>query len=496
MKTDTIAAIATGMNPSGISIIRVSGDDAVSIVDKIFIGKDKKHHLKNAKTHTIHYGYILNHPYDIADQKTDDPADSIQMQSDLYEIIDEVLVSVMLSPNSYTTEDVVEINCHGGIAITNRVLDEVLKAGARMAEPGEFTKRAFLHGRIDLSQAEAVMDLIDAKSKAAAINSEKQLQGYLKDSIEKLRNGIMHETAFIEAALDDPEHFDLTEYPDTLQTIIKDVISDIDQLLQSADDGMLIKEGIRTVILGKPNVGKSTLLNLLLGQEKAIVTDIPGTTRDILEQSLSISGIPFVVLDTAGLRDTDDVVEKIGVEKAKDSAKSSDLVLYVVDSSEGFDEEDLTTIRSLLQDQKKTIILLNKSDLDQDDQVRDKIESIHQCIHNDVSGNESEIIPVISISAKENQGIEEFKNTVRKMFFSGKLDHENEFCITNTRHKDALYSAKNSLLLVLESIRNEMPEDLYMVDLMDAYSQLGTIIGKEVQDDLVKTIFSKFCMGK
>ena len=394
------------------------------------------------------------------------------------------------------TEDVVEINCHGGIAITNRVLDEVLKAGARLAEPGEFTKRAFLHGRIDLSQAEAVMDLIDAKSKAAAMNSEKQLQGYLKDSIEKLRDGILHETAFIEAALDDPEHFDLTEYPETLQTIIDDVISDIDRLLQSADDGMLIKEGIRTVIIGKPNVGKSTLLNLLLGQEKAIVTDIPGTTRDILEQSLSISGIPFVVLDTAGLRDTDDVVERIGVEKAKDSAKSSDLVLYVVDLSEGFDEEDLATIHSLIQNQKKTIILLNKSDLDQEDAVQGKIESIRQFIHGEVSDYESEIIPVISISAKENQGIEEFKNIVKKMFFSGKLDHENEFCITNTRHKDALYSAKNSLLLVLESIRNEMPEDLYMVDLMDAYSQLGSIIGKEVQDDLVETIFSQFCMGK
>ena len=460
MRTDTIAAIATGKSTSGISIIRISGSEALSVADRIFVSKNQKHILKNVSSHTIHYGYIV---------KPD------------RQILDEVLVSVMLSPNSYTTEDVVEINCHGGIVITNMILEQVLLSGARLAEPGEFTKRAFLNGRIDLSEAEAVMDLIDAGSRAAAMNSERMLSGSLSRIIEGLRERILFETAFIESALDDPEHFDLEGYPEKLSEKIKELLNEIETLLQSAEDGELIKNGIRTVILGKPNVGKSTFLNLIAGAEKAIVTEIAGTTRDILSQPLSIRGIEFVFMDTAGIRSTEDVVEKIGVDKAKEAARGADLILYIADSVTGFDEEDEAILAPFSE--KKVIVLMNKSDLtpQADAKTIDQIRQSYQ---------------VLSVSAKENTGIKEFKDLVESMFFQNRLQSDDQIYLTNMRHKEALVDTKHALLHVLESINLDMTEDFYAIDLMDAYTSLGRILGKELEDDLVEEIFSKFCMGK
>ena len=490
---ETIAAIATGPVSSGISIIRVSGPDAVAAVDSIFIKKKNNNVLKQAKTHTIHYGFIVN-----ADK----------------EIIDEVLVSVMKGPKSYTAEDVIEINCHGGNLVTKQVLDAVINAGARLAEPGEFTKRAFLNGRIDLTEAESVMDLISASSKVSLSNSEKMLSGFLKDKITEYRKVILHESAYIESALDDPEHFDLTDYPLYLNDVIKNVISKIDDLIDSADEGQIIKNGIRAVILGKPNVGKSTFLNVLLGRDKAIVTDIAGTTRDTLDEALSINGIPFVITDTAGIRDTDDPVEKIGVEKARQAAKGADLILYVADKINGFDEEDVEILDNLKD--KKVIILMNKSDLDEngDDQFNKAgiADSDKKNFEIDITGkyinktiikdkylskiNKEEQIKILSISAKERTGIDEFKNLVKDMFFKGKLDSGNDIYITNLRHKEALIKTKASLENVIRAIEDEMSEDFYTIDLMDAYTYLGQITGEEVSDDLVEEIFSKFCMGK
>jgi tRNA modification GTPase len=467
MRTDTIAAIATGKNTSGISIIRISGSEAVSVADRIFVSKNQKHSLKSAASHTIHYGYIVKPNENGLGEKE--------------QVLDEVLVSVMLAPNSYTTEDVVEINCHGGIVITNMILEQVLLAGARLAEPGEFTKRAFLNGRIDLSEAEAVMELIDAGSRAAAMNSEKMLSGSLSKIIEKLRESILFETAFIESALDDPEHFDLEGYPEKLSEKIKELLYEIEGLLQSAEDGELIKNGIRTVILGKPNVGKSTFLNLIAGAEKAIVTEIAGTTRDILSQSLSIRGIEFVFMDTAGIRNTEDVVEKIGVDKAKEAARDADLILYIADSVAGFDEEDEKILAPLSE--KKVIVLMNKSDLTfgADEKNLEEIRKNYE---------------VLSVSAKENTGIREFKDLVESMFFQNRLQSDDQIYLTNIRHKEALVDTKQALLHVLDSIDNGMTEDFYAIDLMDAYTSLGKILGKELGDDLVEEIFSKFCMGK
>ncbi|MCR4691922.1 MAG: tRNA uridine-5-carboxymethylaminomethyl(34) synthesis GTPase MnmE [Lachnospiraceae bacterium] len=476
MRTDTIASIATGRNVSGISIIRISGEQAVAVADRIFITKEQKHILQNVKSHTIHYGYVIF------------PTSGGEEEKE--EIIDEVLVSVMLAPKSYTAEDVVEINCHGGITVTNTVLEAVLHAGARLAEPGEFTKRAFLNGRIDLSEAEAVMDLINASSKAAVSNSEKQLRGVLKEKIESLRKQILHETAFIESALDDPEHFDLTGYPESLDEKITRLLEEVTALLESSEEGALLKNGIKTVILGKPNVGKSTLLNLLLGQEKAIVTDIAGTTRDVLEETLMIRGIPFVLSDTAGIRNTADPVEKIGVDRAREAAMDADLVLYLVDSTADFDEEDLAVLRMI--NDKKVILLLNKSDLEEGLQAKRISEALTK---SEISQHHN-IVRILSISAKENKGIDGLKDVTQELFFKGSLQTNDQIFITNMRHKEALSETKQSLLHVRESIQNGMPEDFYSIDLMDAYTSLGRIIGQEVDDDLIEEIFSEFCMGK
>lgn len=461
MKTDTIAAISTAMTNSGIGIIRVSGEDAIKIAHSVFVNKQNQKCLDSYKSHTIHYGYIV---------------DKDNMS------VDEVMVSVMKAPHSYTMEDIVEINCHGGVFIIQKIMDIVINAGARIAEPGEFTKRAFLNGRIDLSKAEAVMDIISSKNEFALRSSIKQLKGNLSDIIKNLREKILYEIAFIESALDDPEHISLDNYPEKLLIKTEKICNELKKLLDSADDGKILKEGIQTVIVGKPNVGKSSFMNILVGEEKAIVTEIAGTTRDILEETISLGGLTLNITDTAGIRNTDDIVEKIGVERAKKVLEESDLIIYIIDASLPMDENDFDIIR-MIKD-KKTIILLNKSDLN--------VCVTEEEIHNYFSDKGK----IIKTSMTEREGIDYFIKTVKDMFLHGDLSYNDEVYITNIRHKKAIKDAYESMLQVRKSIENSMPEDFYSIDLMSAYASLGTIIGEEVGEDLVNEIFSKFCMGK
>lgn len=466
MSTETIAAIATAMSNSGIGIIRISGEEAVKIADKIYRSKNNNKKISQSESHTIHYGFIY----------------------DGNELIDEVMVAVMRAPRSYTTEDTVEINCHGGVLIMNRILETVIRNGARLAEPGEFTKRAFLHGRIDLSKAEAVMDVIQSKNELALKASVKQLNGVVYKNIKEMREEIIYEIAFIESALDDPEHISTEGYNEKLSKKIILLIEKLSSFIASADNGKLLKEGINTVIVGKPNAGKSSLLNILAGEEKAIVTDIAGTTRDVLEENIRLHGIGLNIIDTAGIRFTEDLVEKIGVEKAKKYAGDADLIIYVVDASVSLDESDEEII-DLIQN-KNTIILLNKTDLKAvitEETLKEKIESLHR--------NNAKYI-VIKTSTKDNIGIDTFEETIQKMFFEDRLKINDEICITNMRHKEALMEAYSSLKMVEKSLKDDMPEDFYSIDLMSAYASLGRIIGEEVGEDLVNEIFSKFCMGK
>lgn len=461
MKTDTIAAIATAMTDSGIGIIRISGEEAISIAHSIFINKNNKKCLNTYDSHTIHYGFIID--------------------KDL-RIVDEVMISIMKKPHSYTAEDTVEINCHGGVFMMRKILEIVIEAGARTAMPGEFTKRAFLNGRIDLSRAEAVMDIIQSKNEFALKSSIKQLNGSLYETIKKLREDILYEIAFIESALDDPEHISLEDYPQQLTVKITDLGHRLKKLLDSANDGKMMKEGIHTVIVGKPNVGKSSLLNILVGEEKAIVTDIAGTTRDIIEEYVSVQGIPFHITDTAGIRNTEDVVEKIGVEKAKKALFEADLVIYMIDASVPLDQND-SDIMKMAED-KKMIILLNKSDLS-------------VCVTEEqLKSNVSDGLKIIKTSTKEKEGIDVFIETIKDMFFHNEISYNDEVYITNLRHKEAIEDAYESIGQVAKSINDQMPEDFYSIDLMNAYASLGTIIGEEVGEDLVNEIFSKFCMGK
>ena len=400
------------------------------------------------------------------------------------------MVSVMKAPRSYTAEDTVEINCHGGVLIVQKILSMTLAAGARTAEPGEFTKRAFLNGRIDLSRAEAVMDLIHAKNEFALQSSVKQLKGAVFEKIKELRESILYEIAFIESALDDPEHISLDGYQNKLEEKTDEILGELNRLLNTADDGRMLKEGIRTVIVGKPNAGKSSLLNLLVGEEKAIVTDIAGTTRDTLEETINLGGISLNLIDTAGIRNTEDVVEKIGVERAKKISQDADLILYVVDTSVPLDESD-EEIFSLIE-KKPAIILMNKSDLKE---VVDK-NTIHDKIKKESNDFQEEQIRFVRASMKKNEGIDELTELIRELFFHGNIQYNDEVYITNIRHKEALENARKSILEVKKSLEMEMPEDFYSIDLMSAYASLGTIIGEEVGDDLVNEIFSKFCMGK
>ena len=461
MKTDTIAAIATAMTNSGIGIIRISGEDAFTVIDRIYQSKNVKKKLSEEKSHTVHYGYIVD---DTKENK----------------IIDEVMVLIMRAPNTYTREDTVEIDCHGGVLVMQKILDTVVCHGARPAEPGEFTKRAFLNGRIDLTQAESVMDVISSKNEFALKSSISQLQGSLQKEIKELREKIIYEIAFIESALDDPEHINIDGYGQKLKTVAEECKERIEHLLDTADNGKILKEGIDTVIVGKPNAGKSSLMNVLLKKERAIVTDIAGTTRDVLEEQMNLNGITLNIIDTAGIRDTEDIVEKIGVDKAKDYLVNADLIIYVVDSSTPLDEND-EKIMEMIKN-RTALVLLNKSDLD--------TVTTEEMIASHLDQK------IIKVSMKENQGVDELENAIKELFFHGKVELNDEVYITNARHKAALSNAKDSLNMVLDSIAMEMPEDFYSIDLMNTYEELGNILGESLGEDLVNEIFSKFCTGK
>lgn len=457
MVIDTIAAISTGMTNSGIGIVRISGEDAVSVADRMFCAKSGKR-LSDVPSHTIHYGYIV----------------------DGEETIDEVLVMLMLAPRSFTAENTVEINCHGGVYAMKRILELSLKCGARLAEPGEFTKRAFLNGRIDLSQAEAVIDVIQSKNEYALKNSVSQLRGSLLKAIRGFREKIIYEVAYIESALDDPEHISLDGYAEKLNGTVDEILSGLERRISVSENGKWIREGIRTAIIGKPNAGKSSLLNVLLGEERAIVTDIAGTTRDTLEEQVQIHGISLQIIDTAGIRDAKDAVEQIGVERSKICAKEADLILFVVDAASALDQNDEEIIDLIRE--KNVIVLLNKTDLQTrvtEDEIKEKLDK-----------------PVVAISAKEETGIEHLEEVIKEMFYAGGISMNDEICITNVRQRASLKEAQESMEKVRQSINAGLPEDFFSIDLMDAYEKLGEITGESVGEDLVNEIFGKFCMGK
>ena len=454
---DTIAAISTSAAPSGIGIVRISGKDAFAVADRLYRGvKNKK--LADQKGNTVHYGWIVHEG----------------------KKLDEVLCIVLRAPHSYTGDDTVEIDCHGGVIAVRRVLEAALAEGARIAEPGEFTKRAFLNGRIDMSQAEAVMDVISAKSEYALESSLSQLSGSLKDKISRIREALLYELAYIESALDDPEHYDLDGYTERISGVVSRQKEEIEKLIASFDKGKFIGEGIKTVILGKPNAGKSSLLNAVTGKQRAIVTDIPGTTRDVIEETIQLSGIALRILDTAGIRSADNEVERIGVDMAKSNADDADLILYVYDGTGSLDEND-REILSLIRG-KKAIILVNKTDLE-DFKIPEALEN-------------REDFPVIAVSAKTGEGLDTLKETITKLFFEGSLSFNEEVVITNLRHRNALFSAEESLENVEESIANGMPEDFLSIDLYGALDALDMILGGNLSEDLVDEIFSKFCTGK
>ncbi|MGL4654981.1 MAG: tRNA uridine-5-carboxymethylaminomethyl(34) synthesis GTPase MnmE [Sarcina sp.] len=454
---DTIAAIATALGEGGIAIIRVSGDKSLEIVDKVFKAVNGKD-MFSMKPYTMRYGHILDTNK---------------------EAIDEVIVSFMKGPKSFTAEDTVEINCHGGVISTNAVLQEVIKAGARLAEPGEFTKRAFLNGRIDLSQAEAVMDIITAKTELSMKSAMRQSEGRLSTEINRLRQETLDVLALIEYAVDfteDEEEVDPSINVDVKAGVEK-LIAEVDSLIKSADEGKLIREGLSVAIVGKPNVGKSSLLNVLLNEKRAIVTDIAGTTRDVIEEYINLDGIPVRIIDTAGIRETEDVVEKIGVERSKAKIDEADLVIFMLDTSRALDEEDMEII-SYIKD-KKYIVLLNKVDLER---------KIDDSVIADLTNK-------IEISAKEAIGIDVLKAKIKELFFSGSIDTES-LMVTNTRHKQALYRAIENLENGLDGINRNEFLDLVSIYVMSALKALGEITGAEVEEDLVTKIFMEFCCGK
>lgn len=454
---DTVAAIATSSISGGVSIIRISGEKAVECAEQILSFSHKK--LSDCKSHTVHYGYVVD--------KTGNR-------------VDEVLVLLMCAPNSYTREDVVEIQCHGGIFICREILDLILSTGVRMAEPGEFTKRAFLNGRIDLSQAEAVMDLIESKSRYARESSFSQLNGSIKYKIVEIRDTIINDVAFIEAALDDPEHIDIQSFSDQLEREIDSCINDLKRMMDNYENGRLIKEGVQTVIVGRPNVGKSSLLNAMIGVDRAIVTDIPGTTRDTLEEDVRLGDILLHIIDTAGIHNTEDPVEKIGIEKAKTNMLQADLCLLLIDGSSELTEEDIQLLNEISQ--SNAIVLLNKNDLNV------KVTAQQLMKYTDKK--------IISFSTKTGSGRRELEEYMKEQFYMGHISFNDEVYITNERQKQAIADSYKSLIHVKESMELQLGEDFYTIDLMSAYESLGTVIGESVDDDLVDTIFRKFCMGK
>lgn len=456
--SDTIAAIATGMGNSGIGIIRISGDDAISLADKIFQPKNKNKRLSTMDSYTAAYGFITYED----------------------EIYDESIALIMRAPATYTAEDVVEFDCHGGISVLKRIFDLIVKLGARPAEPGEFTKRAFLNGRIDMSQAESVMDLIHSKNDMAVKSSLNQLTGGLHNIITDAREKLLYNIAYIESALDDPENYSLDGFSDKLDNTVDNLLITVDNLLKSCDNGRIIREGIKTVIVGRPNAGKSSILNMLLGEDRAIVTDIEGTTRDTLEELVNIDGIMLNIVDTAGIRDTSDVVERIGVDKALDNINDADLILFIIDGSTPLNENDFLIMDKIKG--KKSITIINKND--------------KQIIVDKMLITSKIDTEIIELSAKNKTGLSTLHDLLKEIFFNNDINYNDEIYITNERHKKLLYDARESFLKVKESIEMGMGEDFFTIDLMSAYASLGKIIGEELEDDLVNKIFAEFCMGK
>ena len=455
---DTIAAIATAPGEGGIGIIRISGPKSLEVAEEIFFSMSGKK-ISEYPARTLIFGNIKD-----GDKK-----------------IDEVLVAYMKGPNSYTAEDVIEINCHGGFISVKRILELVLSKDVRLAEAGEFTKRAFLNGRIDLSQAEAVIDVINAKTDKAHEVAENQLDGSLSNRIREFRDKVTELLAQVEVAIDYPEEdIEFIAYT-TLEEKTRELNKDIKKLYETSESGKIFREGLKTVIVGKPNVGKSSLLNSILGENRAIVTDIPGTTRDVIEEFVNIKGIPLKIVDTAGIRETDDVVEKIGVEKSKASFDTADLIIMVVDSSSELSEEDREILEKVQG--KETILLLNKTDLPQ---VIDE-EEVKKYV------NEENII---KISALHNEGIEDVHDRIEAMVYKGDIKSSSNVIITNSRHKDALYRAMKSAEDAMRAIEDRMPLDFVEVDLKNIWDYLGYINGDTVSEDLLDNIFHNFCIGK
>lgn len=455
---DTIAAIATVLGEGGISIIRISGTKSLDIVNSIFKGKNNRD-LLDIKPYSMRYGFII-------EKETED-------------VLDEVLVTYMKGPRSYTAEDTVEINCHGGVTPTKRIFQEIIKAGARVAEPGEFTKRAFLNGRIDLSQAEAVIDIIRSKTELSMKSAVLQSNGRISKEINTLRNKLLQIIAHIEATVDFPED-DLEEVTSNQVSIqIQNIINEVNELLSTADEGKILREGLNVVIVGKPNVGKSSLLNALLKEQRAIVTEVPGTTRDVIEEYINLDGVPIKIIDTAGIRETEDIVEKIGVEKSKEKIAEADLIIFMIDLSRELDDED-KEIMDYIRD-KKYIVLLNKSDL------KNKV------VKEDLIGLDLKYI--IESSAKIGKGLDELKDSIKELFFKGEVKNQ-DIIITNARHKEALIRAKESLSSALDTLNNTLAIDLSSIDIRNAWSKLGEITGDTLEEDIIDKIFSEFCLGK
>jgi len=455
---DTIAAISTGLSEGGISIIRISGDDSINIISNIFIGKNDRS-IKDIKSYTMRYGHIIS--------------------GSTKEIIDEVIVSFMKCPKSFTGEDTIEINCHGGLIPSNRILQEIFMQGARIAEPGEFTKRAFLNGRIDLSQAEAVIDIIRSKTELSMKAAIMQSEGKVSKEIKKLRQRLLEIIAHIEATVDFPED-DLEEVTSIeAEKKLSKLLIDIEKLISSADEGKILRDGLSTVIVGKPNVGKSSLLNALLSENRSIVTEVPGTTRDVIEEYLNIDGIPIKLVDTAGIRETTDIVEKIGVEKTKEKIAEADLIILMLDSSNILTDEDREIINYIKD--KKYIILLNKSDIGRD---LNKDELLYL-----------NTVNIIETSIVSGSGILELKAIIKELFFKGEIKN-NELLITNSRHKEALIRAKASIEASIVALSNTFAIDLASIDLRNAWSYLGEISGETLEEDIIDKIFKEFCIGK
>ncbi|MBF0753647.1 tRNA uridine-5-carboxymethylaminomethyl(34) synthesis GTPase MnmE [Jeotgalicoccus nanhaiensis] len=458
MQFETISSISTPVGEGAIAIVRLSGEDAIEIADRLYKGAKK---LSDTDSHTINYGHII-------DPKTG-------------ETVEEVMVALMRAPKTYTREDIVEINCHGGIHTVNRVLQLTLNNGARMAEPGEFTKRAFLNGRVDLSQAEAVMDFIRAKTNEASKVANQQVQGRLKTYIEELRQSILNILAQVEVNIDYPEYDDVEEATTSfLLSEAKKVSDNIDKLLKSSTEGRILREGLSTVIVGKPNVGKSSLLNYLIQDNKAIVTDVAGTTRDILEEYVNVNGIPLKLVDTAGIRETDDIVEKIGVERSREALKDAELILYVMNNNDELTPEDLELLESA--DDKKVIGIVNKLDLENKLDINYLEEHFK--------------IPLIKTSIINGEGVDDLENEIQEMFFEGSLSSTDSTYVSNNRHINLLEQAKTAIEDAISSAEMDVPVDIIQIDLIKTWELLGEVIGEDVSEQLIDKLFSQFCLGK